>query len=115
MESREIQTLMHRLFYGDINQSDGWRNLFKNGSLDQDLFEHFLASYITEDSVLIYLDSQHSIHCQKQDAFSHVSEFLKSGAVRMSDPRFKAKILINPIGVGVGERLPIFHKEFQRD
>ena len=105
MDKREIQTLMRRLFYGDIDQSDGWQHLIRDGELSQELFEVLLNHYVSSESVLVYQNSQQAVHCLKAEAFVHVAEFLKSGPVRIADPRFQSKILINPIGVGVGSRL----------
>lgn len=104
MDKRVIQTLMHRLFYGDIDQSDGWRHLVKDGHFNRELFESFLDSYIPGESVLIYQSSHRAVHCQKPEAFEHVVTFLPTGPVHIADPRFRARLLINPIGVGVGRR-----------
>lgn len=103
MDKREIQTLMYKLFYGDIDQTDGWRHLMKDGSLDKSLFNTLLNDYIYDSpTVLVYLNAQHCTECLKEEAFDHLAEFLKSGTVRIADPRFHARLMINPIGVGIG-------------
>lgn len=105
MDKREIQTLMHRLFYDDIDQSDGWCHLMKNDQLNRELFESLLDRYFLGKFILVYQNSQQAICCQKAEGFEYVVEFLRSGPVRVADPRFQSRVLINPIGVGVGSRL----------
>lgn len=105
MDKREIQTLMRRLFYGDIDQSDGWQHLMRDGKLSQELFEMLLNRYISSESVLIYLDAQRAVHCPRAEAFKHAADFLEYGPVRITDPKIQSRILINPIGVGAGSRL----------
>ena len=105
MNNREIQTLMNRLFYGDIDQSDGWCHLMKDESLDKALFEEFVAKYVEADTVLVYLNSQNSVQCEIAEAYQVTKEYLKLGRVKMADPKFKARLIIDPIGVGVGQKL----------
>ena len=105
MNKREIQTLMNRLFYGDIDQSDGWHHLLSDGHLDKDLFEEFLFSYIETDTVLVYLNGQNAVQCKASEAHQIVKDLLVHGRVKMADPKFKGRVIIDPIGVGVGQKL----------
>jgi len=102
MNKREIITLMHKLFRGDIDTSNEYVHLFKNNELNETLFENFIETHITSDSVLIYLDSNNAVECKSNESYTHVNEYLKSGRVRIADPKFKNRVLIEPTGVGIG-------------
>ena len=59
--------------------------------LSQELFEALLNRYISSESVLVYQNSQQAVHFLTVEAFVHVTEFLKSGPVRIAEPRFQSK------------------------
>ncbi|MNG17244.1 hypothetical protein D3C85_972130 [compost metagenome] len=105
MDARQITTLMHKLFYGDISQEDGWVHLVVDGRLNCDKVNQLINRYITGDEVLLFVDPQHCAFSSKENAFSHVEQLIEHGTVRIADPRFNARILISPIGVGVGSAL----------
>ncbi len=77
----------------------------EGGRLDKGLFEGLLAKYIEADTVLVYLNSQNAVHCKVSQAYQIVADFLPQGQVKMADPRFNGRVIIDPIGVGVGQKL----------
>ena len=102
MNKREIITLMHKLFRGDIYSPDGYIHLFKNDCLDEKLLSNFLSKYNINDTILIYLDSNNVVECKANNSYKIIKEFVKSGRVRIADPDFKNRALIEPTGVGIG-------------
>ncbi len=105
MNARQITTLMHKLFYGDISQADGWVHLFENGELNQARVDSLISRYIEGDELLLFVNAQHCAHTNRFSAFPYVRDFLNYGVVRIADLKFRARILIHPIGVGVGSTL----------
>ncbi len=93
---------MHRLFYSDIDTADGYKHLYKNNELDEKLYNEFIHSYINTDSILIYVNSQEAIETNIEESYSYVKEHVKNNRVRIADPEFKAKIILEPSGVGIG-------------
>ena len=102
MIERQIITLMHKLFYGDIDTSDGYVHLIKDNVLDRGMFERFVSGYIYDDILLIYVDSQNVFSCTLVEAFDIVKSNYSNGRIRIANKSFNAKIMIEPIGVGVG-------------
>ena len=105
MDARQITTLMHRLFYGDIPHVDGWVHLVVDGKLNRDKVNQLINRYIAGDEVILFVDTQNCAFSSKENAFQHVEKLIEHGTVRIADPIFHARILINPIGVGVGSAL----------
>lgn len=105
MDAREITTLMHRLFRGDIPQTDGWVHLIVDGEFDRSRVDSLINRYIQGDELLLFVNAQHCVSSTRVDAFTHIKSLLPHGTVRIADPRFHARILINQIGVGVGSAL----------
>ena len=102
MEERQIITLMHKLFYGDIDTSDGYVHLIKEGTLDREVFGRFVGGYIHEDDLLIYVDSQNVFSCALIEAYDIVKSYFSSSRIRIANESFTARIIIEPTGVGVG-------------
>jgi hypothetical protein len=105
MEPRQITTLMHRLFYGDIPDTDGWAQLMVNGELNAERVNSLINRYIKTENLLLFVNSQHCAYTLKSDAFEHTKKLILHGTVRIADPQFHARILISQIGVGVGSVL----------
>jgi hypothetical protein len=104
MTPRQIQTLMNRLFYGDIPMSDGYRHLMVNGELERGLVENLVTSYIIGDKVIVYRDAQHCTCCPVEDAYDVIREYLPHGRVKLAATDFSGRIIVEPIGVGAGTR-----------
>lgn len=102
MKERQIVTLMHKLFYGDIDTSDGYVHLFTDGTLDREKFEHFIRGYIQDRNLLIYVNSQRVFSCSLIDAYEIVKANLSDNRVRIANEAFSARIIIEPTGVAVG-------------
>lgn len=102
MERRKIITIMHKLHYGDVNTVDGYVHLMVNGSLDFEKFERFIRQYITEENMLLYADSQNVMQGNIQEAYTFTQTHMRSNRVRVASIDFLAKLIIEPIGVGVG-------------
>lgn len=106
MNQREITTLMHKLFYGDIPQTDGWVHLMEDGELIPEHVMSLLDSYIEGDELLLFVDPQHCTSSSKAEAFAHIKNLLAHGNIKIADPHFRARVLINSsVGVGVGSAL----------
>jgi len=102
MEERQIITLMHKLFYGDIDTSDGYVHLIKENALDREVFERFVGGYIHDELLLIYVNSQNVFSCSLVEAFDIVKSNYSSSRIRIANESFNARIIIEPTGVGVG-------------
>ncbi|VEE16534.1 hypothetical protein [Ectopseudomonas mendocina] len=105
MDARQITTLMHKLFYGDIPHNDGWVHLMIDDALSHNKVNDLIEKYIKGDELLIFVDPQHCAYSNKSAAFEHIKTLIKYGVIRIADPRFHGRILINPIGVGTGNAL----------
>ena len=77
MNKREIITLMHRLFYGDIDISDGYQHLYVNDELDESKYSEFIQSYIRGNTILIYVNSQEAIESNIKDSYLYVKQHMK--------------------------------------
>jgi hypothetical protein len=102
MNNREIITLMHKLFSGDIDTSDGYVHLFTNDELDISKYEAFVSSYIHDETVLVFINSQNVHHCTIHESFELVRDNMANNRIRLANENFSAKILIESTGVGVG-------------
>ena len=97
---------MHRLWYGSsITGGDDWRHLMVHDKLDQQRVFALIDDYIVGDTILMYADSQHAMACRRDQVFEQLEEWLPRGQVKLADPRFQGRVLINYLGVGVGSRL----------
>ena len=65
-----------------------------------------LDNYIEGDELLMYVNSQHCIFSSKANAFADIKNLLAYGNIKIADPRFRGRVLINAsVGVGVGSAL----------
>jgi len=106
MTNREITTLMHRLFPGGLGPTD-YVHLMVEGGLDRARFGALLDSYIPGDELLIFVDRNHCAFSNREQAFEFVRDFMEHGRVRIADPRFQGRVIIEPMGVGTGTHLPV--------
>lgn len=104
MTSREITTLMHRLFRGDLGPVD-YVHLMVQGQLDRARVDSLLDRYIRGDEVLIFVDSNRCAASRREFAFGFIQEFMQHGRVKVADPRFQGRVIIEPSGVGAGDAL----------
>ena len=74
---------MHKLFYGDIDKSDGYRHVFTNDELDPDKFNDVLDSYIETDITHVYIDSQNAFECQTNEVFEAIKMHFKTQMVEI--------------------------------
>ncbi|MGE0332410.1 MAG: hypothetical protein AB7P37_17160 [Ramlibacter sp.] len=91
MSSREITSLMHRLFRLDLGASE-YVHLMVEDRLDQ----------ARVDELLIFVDRIHWTFSNGVMAFVYIKELLPYGRVRIADPRFRGRVIIEPLGVGAG-------------
>lgn len=64
-----------------------------------------LDRYIPGDELLIFVDRNHCAFSSRESAFEYIREFMQSGRVRIADPRFRGRVIIEPLGVGAGNAL----------
>lgn len=102
MKKRQIITLMHKLFYSDINTTNGYVHLLKNDSLNRELFEIFVTNYIHDENLLIYVNSQSAFSCTLNESYEIVKSNYSKNRIKIANKSFTAKIIIEPTGVGVG-------------
>jgi hypothetical protein len=104
MTPREITSIMHKLFAYDVKGAEPWRHLMNEGRLDHATCLAFLREYITDDFVLVFVDAQHAVKCSIDEAPSVIEAFMKIRRVKVANVGFTAKLVVDPIGVGQGER-----------
>ena len=104
MTPREITSLMHKLFPYDVPGAEPWRHLMKDGRFDHAACLVFLREYITDELVLVFVDSQHAVQCSINQAPSIIEDFMKIRRVKVANLSFTAKLVVDPIGVAHGER-----------
>ncbi len=102
MNKRQIVTLMHRLHYRDVDTSDGYEHLMVDGKLELSKFERFVYRYINEPNMVFYANSQLAGVGDIQDAFEFTRTNMAENRIRIASNDFQAKIIIEPIGVGIG-------------
>lgn len=104
MTSREITTLMRRLFRGDLGPAD-YLHLMVNDRLDRVLVNGLLDRYIPGEELLIFVDRNHCAFTGRERAFEYIAAFMRHGRVKIADPRFNGRVIIEPVGVGAGKAL----------
>lgn len=102
MTDREITTLMHRLFWSRWIGPDPYVHLMVNDALDEGRVRSLLDQYIQGDELLLFVNPQHLAFSSRRAAFGHIKSLLQHGAVRIADPQFQGRVLIEPLGVGTG-------------
>jgi hypothetical protein len=104
MNNREITSLMHRLFYGDFGPAD-YVHLMVDDKLDRVRVNSLLERFIPGDEFLIFANSNHCALSSRADAFEHIDRFMQLGRVKIADPRFEGRVIIEPLGIGAGQRV----------
>ena len=110
MTPREIQSVMRKLCYFDVSAAEGYRHLMKGDRLDRNLVRQLIDEYITTQDILIYASSKNCSHAQKHAAFELIQDYRLNDAnarVQVVAADFSGRILIEPIGAGIGERRKI--------
>jgi len=96
---------MHRLFVGSLPGSDAWVHLMQNDKLSERKVMSLIDQYIDGDTLLLFVNSQNCLCCSKPEAFANVERLLAVGALRIADPAFRGRVLIEPsLGVGAGHK-----------
>lgn len=106
MNRREIQSLMRRIFYFRISTKDAYRHLMKDEMLDAGLVKGLINDYIHTEDVIVYVNAQKCAHVVMKDAYNLICEFREhnpQSAVQVVASDFSSRVLIEPIGVAVGE------------
>jgi hypothetical protein len=75
-----------------------------NGKLNPKACEQLIQDYISDEEVVIFVDSRHVVQCLRKDAVAYIDSFMKIGHVRVANLAFTSKVVINPIGVGQGNK-----------
>jgi len=102
MNKREIVTLMHKLFPGDIDKSNGYEHIYKDDELDETMLNNFLAKYINTDNVFIYVNSQNAFECKTPNIYKCIQPHVKNERIRIATPDFNVKIITELTGVAAG-------------
>ncbi|MES2070028.1 MAG: hypothetical protein V4488_06745 [Pseudomonadota bacterium] len=106
MTPREIQTLMRKIFYFRVSMADGYRHLMKNDVLDVVLVNKLIGDYIATQDVIVYASAQNCAYVPSGAAYELICVYRDNDAhadVQVVASDFSGRILIEPIGVGVGE------------
>lgn len=101
MTNREITTLMHRLFDGDLGPAD-YVHLMVDDKLDRARVNALLAHFIPGEQLLIFVTSNHCTFSNRTEAFEKIEQLMQLGRVIIADPKFHGHVMIEPLGVGVG-------------
>ncbi|MEL4342617.1 hypothetical protein AAEH92_18000 [Shewanella xiamenensis] len=102
MNTRQIVTLMHKLHYGDVDTSDGYEHLMVDGKFEFSKFERFVCRYIKDPNMVFYANSQLAGFGDIQNAFEFTRTNMADNRIRIASIDFRAKIIIEPLGVGIG-------------
>src|SRR5690606_34383812 len=82
--------------------SDRYEHLMVDGKLELSKFERFVSRYINEPNIVFYANSQLAGIGDIQDAFEFTKANMTENRIRLASNDFQAKIIIEPIGVGIG-------------
>ncbi len=111
MTPREIHSLMRKLCPFGFSEAENYRHLVKNDALDRDLVDGLLNDYVLTHDVFVYASAKKGTYVPKAAAFQAIQEYILSDdrtTVQVVASDFSARVVIRPIGVGVGE-----HKIFR--
>ena len=104
MTNREITTLMHRLFGSDLGPLD-YVHLIVDDQLDRTQVDVLLDRCIPGDELMIFVNSKHVAFSKRDEAFEYIRDFMRQGRVKIADPKFHGRVIIEPLGVGAGRAL----------
>ncbi|MCK6395617.1 hypothetical protein [Zoogloea sp.] len=103
MDKRQITSLMQRLFYGDLGPAE-YVHLAEGNELNRVRVDALLEQFIPGDQLLFFVNSQNCSSGRRDEAFEKIQRLLQVGRVKVADPRFEGKVVIDPLGVGAGVR-----------
>jgi hypothetical protein len=95
---------MHRLFYGDISQGDGWVHLIEDNQWSNERVNSFLARYFDEGELLLFVNANKCESCLREQAPSRIIHLVQHGRIKIADEYFRSRMLIHPTGVGVAQK-----------
>ena len=101
MTNREITTLMHRLFRGDLGPVE-YVHLTVDDQLERARVDDLLARFIPGSDLLIFVDQNHCAFSSREKAFENIRKFIPHGRVKIADSLFQGHVIIEPLGVGAG-------------
>ena len=102
MTSRDITTLMHRLFRSDLGPGE-YVHLIVDDQLDRARVDDLLWRYIPGDDLLSFVDSNHCVLSTREGTFDNVRGLMPYGKIKIANPRFQGRVVIEPLGVGAGQ------------
>lgn len=102
MNKRQIVTLMHKLHYENIDTTDGYEHLVVDGRLEWPKFESFVRRYVQGIDMVFYATSQVAGIGDIHKAFEFTQTYMTNNRIRIASEDFLARIIIEPIGVGIG-------------
>lgn len=97
---------MRKLFYFRISTVDGYRHLTQDNVLDVNLVDSLIQEYVGTDEVIVYSSARQCSFVSRPEAFEIICEYQRndaSAAVQVVASDFSGRILVEPIGTGVGE------------
>lgn len=106
MTPREIHSLMRRLCYVGVSAVDGYRHLMRSDELDRNLVNQLIDDYITTEEVIVYASAKDCANVRRPAAFGLIQEYRLNDTcakVQVVAADFSSRIVVEPIGVGVGE------------
>jgi len=106
MTPREIQTVMRKLFYFRVSTADGYRQLTQDNALDASLADSLIQEYAGTNDVIVYSSARQSCFVARVEAYRVICEYRRnapSTAVQVVASDFSGRILVEPVGTGVGE------------
>ena len=106
MTSREIQTLMRKLFYFRVSAADGYRHLIKENVLNVGLVDSLIREYVDTKDVIVYASVHQCALVSRSEAYELICEYRRNDAsatVQVVASDFSGRVMVEPIGTGVGE------------
>lgn len=97
---------MRKLFYFRISTVDGYRLLTQDKVLDVSLVDSLIQEYAGTNEVIVYSSARQCSLVARPEAFKIICEYQRnapSTAVQVVASDFSGRILVEPIGTGVGE------------
>lgn len=97
---------MRRLLCFGVSHADGYRHLMRDGILDEVLVDRLVADYIRTRDAIVYADRRHGAIVPVASVFSLLEQYRKelgTASIRIVASDLSAHVVIESIGVGVGE------------
>ncbi|AYM76402.1 hypothetical protein D9M09_11850 [Janthinobacterium agaricidamnosum] len=106
MTPREIQTLMRKFCYFRVSAADGYHHLIKENVLDVNLVDSLIREYVGTKDVIVYASSHQCALVSCTEAYELICEYRRNDAsatVQVVASDFSGRVMVEPIGTGVGE------------